>query len=157
MLNKGISPLIATVLLIAFTVGIAGILSTWLTGFTQQSTQQVSQQSNTEVACSYGGISLSGLTYGSSSSTIAGNIENTGSITLGNITLQIVYTNNSISKYLLCLVSSVGNNCTVANITIPPRELVSFNVSTSSTYSIIRAITNCSKVYAAASSSDVSS
>lgn len=153
MLNKGISPLIATVLLIAFTVGVAGIISTWLTGFTQQSTKQVGEQSNIEVTCSYGGISLSSLRYGSN--TMAGNIENTGSISLGNITLQIIYSNKTVDKYTLCLVSAVGNNCTTANISIGARELITFNVSTSSTYDKIRVYTNCSKVYATATSSDV--
>lgn len=48
---KGISPMIAIVLLIAFTVAIGGIMSVWLTGLTSTQTQQVSNQSAAQVKC----------------------------------------------------------------------------------------------------------
>lgn len=153
---KGISPLIATVLLIAFTVAVAGLLSTWLTGFTSQSTKQVSESSSTTLSCSYGGVSFGSLKFSSGTSTIAGNIENTGTVSLGNISIQVIYANKSISTYLLCLSGGVGSNCTAKNMSISPRDLVTFNVSTSSTYDTIRVSTNCSSVYDTANSGDVS-
>src|SRR3989344_7488969 len=45
--KKGISPLIAAVLLIAFTMAIAGIMATWATQF---STQKI-EQSSAEAEC----------------------------------------------------------------------------------------------------------
>ena len=48
---KGISPMIAIVLLIAFTVAIGGVMSVWLTGLTNTQTQQVSNQSSAQAKC----------------------------------------------------------------------------------------------------------
>jgi flagellin-like protein len=48
---KGISAMIATVLLIAFTIAIGGIVSVWLTGLTTTQTQQVSNQSSAQAKC----------------------------------------------------------------------------------------------------------
>jgi len=151
---KGISPLIATVLLIAFTVATAGLLSSWLMSFTKTSSETVTQQSTTQLVCSYGGIGLSSLKY--SNNRMNGTIENTQTISLGNITVQIIYTNQSTITSKLCLVGSVANSCDVANISISPRESVSFSIPASSAYQTIRVYTNCSNVYDSAASSDVS-
>lgn len=43
---KGISPLIAAVLLIAFTMAIAGIMATWATQFVREQTSTIKSQSN---------------------------------------------------------------------------------------------------------------
>ena len=49
---KGISAIIATVLLVAFTVAVAGILSIWSTTLTTTQTQTVSNQTGGQVICS---------------------------------------------------------------------------------------------------------
>ncbi|MFH0711111.1 MAG: hypothetical protein V1944_00880, partial [Candidatus Aenigmatarchaeota archaeon] len=46
-----ISAMIATVLLIAFTVAIGGVMSIWLTGLTSTQQQQVSNQSTAQTKC----------------------------------------------------------------------------------------------------------
>ncbi|MFH0711162.1 MAG: archaellin/type IV pilin N-terminal domain-containing protein [Candidatus Aenigmatarchaeota archaeon] len=153
---KGISPIIATVLLIAFTVAVAGLLSTWLTGFTSSTSKQVSDSSSITLSCSYGGVSFGSLRFNSSTLYIAGDLENTGTVSLGNFSLQIIYANKSISNYLLCTSGGVGSNCTAKNISLLPRDLITFNVPTSSTYETIRVSTNCSSVFDAATSSEVS-
>ena len=48
---KGISPMIATVLLIAFTVAVGGIVSIWLTGFTRTTTSSVSAGTESQTKC----------------------------------------------------------------------------------------------------------
>jgi flagellin-like protein len=48
---KGISPLIATILLIAFTVAVGGIVSLWITGYSKTQTTQISQTSQDQIAC----------------------------------------------------------------------------------------------------------
>jgi flagellin-like protein len=154
-MKKGISTIIASVLMIAFTVAVAGILSGWLTSFTTSSTQTVKSQSDIELTCSYGGISLKSLKY--SNNNMSGYIDNTRQISLGGITLQILFTNKSIQNIKLC---SIGGNtvvCNSANASISPRETTSFNVSTNSNYEKIRVYTNCSSVYDEAGSGDVSS
>lgn len=155
---KGISPLIATVLLIAFTVGVAGIVSVWLTGFTKTSTESVEEQSTTQLTCVYGGVSLRNLKYANTN--ISGNIENTGQISLGKITIQVMYTNRSdVLEQKLCLFGTNVYNCTAANLTLSPREMKSFNV-TSGTGAVgnidkVRVFTNCSSVYDEADNSEI--
>ena len=51
MTMKGISAIIATVLLVAFTVAVAGILSIWSTTLTTTQTQTVSNQTGGQVVC----------------------------------------------------------------------------------------------------------
>ena len=52
MSSKGISPMIAVVLLIAFTVAVGGILSVWLTSFTTTTTGSVESAATNETKCS---------------------------------------------------------------------------------------------------------
>jgi len=141
---KGISPVIAIVLLIAFTVSVAGILSIWLMGFATTSTGLIEEEATRELICSYGGISLSDLKFCSTNDRLAGKSENTGTINIGNITIQIIYTNGTTQK------SETGAE-------LLPREIYQFNISTNSNYDKIRVITNCSSVYDQVSSSDVTS
>ena len=155
--RKGISPMVATVLLIAFTVAVGGIVSIWITGFTTTSTESVSEQSETELYCAYGGISVSSLNYCSSNSYLSGVIENTNLVDIGNITLQIVFSNaTQTQKIYLC---QNGSSCASINgstMALTPRELASFNVTIGgSNYNKIHVYTNCSNVYDDATSSAV--
>lgn len=154
---KGISPLIATVLLIAFTVAVAGIISVWLTGFASTTTKTVGGQANIEIICTGGQISLKNLKC--VNGYLSGDISNAGTIALGNITLQILYTNGTQHpKLYLSLVGNSVNASTTCcgNLTISPAEKYRFNTSISSGYDKIRVLTNCTaKVTDEASSSDV--
>ncbi len=51
MNSKGISPMVATVLLIAFTVAVGGIVSVWMTGFTTSTTGSVESASTNQTKC----------------------------------------------------------------------------------------------------------
>jgi len=91
---KGISPLIATVLLIAFTIAIAGIVSVFFTSFTKQTTGSVNSQGQNLVTCagsaptvdqvkySLAGTGLTNVTY-----------SNPGSYNLTNITIYTTLSN----------------------------------------------------------------
>ncbi len=99
---KGVSPLIAVVLTIAFTVGVAALISGWLTVFSKSSTGIVESQSTTKINCNYGGIRIvddsmkCGFT--GSSDRLNFTIENTGTINLYNFTGEI-YLNGIIYSY----------------------------------------------------------
>jgi FlaG/FlaF family flagellin (archaellin) len=147
-------------LLIAFTVGVAGIISVWLTGFAKTSTDTVGSQANTEIVCNSGIISFSDLGYCSTSRYLSGDVSNTGTIALGNISMQIIYANGTQHSklYLLLQGSSVSTSTTCcSNLTISPSEKYRFNISgINSNYDVIRVITNCtSKVTDEAKTSDV--
>jgi flagellin-like protein len=51
MNSKAISPMIATILLIAFTVAIGGIISVWMTGYTRTTGASVSGATENMTAC----------------------------------------------------------------------------------------------------------
>ena len=156
---KGVSPLIASVLLIAFTVAVAGIISGWLQGFTRSTTSTVTSQSNTELVCSYAGISLSSVKYGSSDLSLSGKIENTGQVGIGSITLQIFFTNGSGPNNLKLCTNGTVFSCATANLSLIPREMTSFNVSSGSTslavIDKVRVFSNCSTVYDSVTNSQI--
>ncbi len=56
--KKGLSPLIASVLLVAFTMAVAAIVVVWITGFTQQQTNVVGQRGENQVKCGYSILSM---------------------------------------------------------------------------------------------------
>ncbi len=146
--KKGISPLIASVLLIAFTVAAFGVIQTWGTGFISSTTQDVSDKTDTELTCVYGGISVSNLRY--CNDYMGGRVENTNMIDLGDIVLQIIYTNSSSQKFDLNVTG------TTTPIVLEPGEIESFNISIGgSNYDRIHVYTNCSDVTDDAESSDV--
>ncbi len=51
LLKKGISPLIATVLIIGFTVALAAVILTWGTSFTKQIAKGTEETTETQLAC----------------------------------------------------------------------------------------------------------
>jgi flagellin-like protein len=100
--KKGISPLIAEVLLIGFTIAVAAIVILWATGFTRTSTKTIGTQAETQIACTYAGIDFYGsVTYNSTSKLLFGYLRNTGNVPLGNISFQILYNNGTETRNLL--------------------------------------------------------
>ena len=59
---KAISPMIAVILLIAFTVAIGGILSVWLTGLQQQQTTATGEYAEKVAKCASVSLSLTNIT-----------------------------------------------------------------------------------------------
>jgi flagellin-like protein len=140
---KGISPLVATVLLIAFTVAAASIISFWLIPFLAKISQSTTEETDIQLKCSKGGISLFDLKYNLSSSTLSGKIENTGSISLGNLVIEIIYTNYTVERKGLCYSGTVVI-CESSNLTLSSRNLVFFNFQIPENYDTISISTNCS-------------
>jgi len=143
-MRKGISPFMAVVLLVAFTLAVAGIFSGWITSFTKETTETVQTRSEERVECAYGGVALNRLIYNSTSGNLTGTIENTDIIALGNVDMEIFYDNSTRQEKDLSL-------------TLTPGEKDTFNVEIASNYDKIRVYTNCSNVYDEVSSGDVSS
>jgi flagellin-like protein len=140
---KGVSPLVATILLIAIAVAVGGIVGSWIFGFTRSSTQTVGQQANIEIICNQGGISLSEVCF--SNNYLQGYITNTGKIPLGNITLSILYTNASIQKYYLSFAGGnvIPETSCCGNLTMLANEKYKFNVSAGGNYEKVYVYTNC--------------
>lgn len=87
--RKGVSPLIAAVLLIAFTMAVAAILTAWVTTFTKEKAGEVGNQSDQLIECSYAGLTVYDAHYNSGASRLDVTIANTGSVNLRNVTAYV--------------------------------------------------------------------
>lgn len=141
-MSKGISPFIASVLLIAFVVAVGGVYSGWFQSFINTITGTVKERETVRVECIYGGIALDDVKYNTTSNSTSGTIENTDIIPLGNIDLEIFYDNATREEKDL-------------NMELEPGEKDTFNVSVDRNYDKIRVYTNCSNVDNEVSSSDI--
>lgn len=152
---KGISPIIASVLLIAFTVAVAGIVISWGSNFFTTSTKDIGTAADKEITCSRGSVNIRNLKF--SNPRLSGIIENNGQIALGNFTLSIVYQNATSENIELCAPASGAVNCTTSNLSLAVSHQATFNITIAGTnYQEIRATTNCSSVVDTAKRSDVS-
>ncbi|MDY6788865.1 MAG: archaellin/type IV pilin N-terminal domain-containing protein [Candidatus Nanohaloarchaea archaeon] len=96
MNRKGISPLVAAVLLIAFTLAVASILTAYVTTFTEESAQQLGNQTTQVTSCAYAGISIYDAVYDTANSDITVNVANTGTKDLSEITVVAFASDGSI-------------------------------------------------------------
>ena len=93
-MKKGMSPLIASVLLIAVTVGVAAILINWMTSYTKGQTSKISSQSTTE--CTYKNIDFTDTPgHNITNGNITLYLENSGSSAV-NSTQQYVKIGDSV-------------------------------------------------------------
>ena len=129
---KGISPLIATILLIAFTIGVGGLISVFVTGLTKTSTGITSNSSEALTRCAGASVNV----YSVTNSTVLYSNPNTQSITgiiavagdgksitpsttslspgASGVTSWSVGTNTSVRVTALCQsIISVEGNCEV--------------------------------------------
>ncbi len=100
---KAISPLIASVLLIAFTITIANIIANFYTGFLN--TQQTSSGEKTAATlnCAYATIKINSASYNGTGSTLRMRLTNedksTQDLALTNITFSVIKQDGSSSVY----------------------------------------------------------
>jgi len=93
---KGISPLIAAVLLIAFTVAVGGIVSIFFTGFTKQTTGGVSSQGQNLVTCSASNPVVDKVYYPLTAGAYVNiTVSNSGSYNITNMTTSISLPNGT--------------------------------------------------------------
>jgi flagellin-like protein len=151
-MKKGISPLIATVLLIAFAVSVAAILYVWIPSFTREHTEGVSEHASREIYCAYGGIGVSNMQY--CNGRLSGTIRNTNLVDIGNITVQVTFKNATATQTIYLTQNGVAG--THSNMSLRPNEIASFNVTIGgSNYNSIHVFTNCSNVYDDSTPGDV--
>jgi flagellin-like protein len=87
---KGISPLIATIMLIAFTMIVAGILAGWATQFVTQSRSELQ-------FCSKAQLLIQRAYYDNTTQTLTLHLFNTGDVPLNGFTVRLTYQNESLS------------------------------------------------------------
>ncbi|MEM5812912.1 MAG: archaellin/type IV pilin N-terminal domain-containing protein [Candidatus Aenigmatarchaeota archaeon] len=97
MARKGLSPLVATVLIVAFTISTAMIIMSWYRSFSLETSERIANQTSQKIDCSYGAISFRNIC--TNEDNLTGIIENTGNIELRNIEINIVYKNGTTLVY----------------------------------------------------------
>jgi len=125
-MTKGISPLIAAVLLIAFTVAIATLVMGWFSTLTRETTATVSNKTTEAVACSNAQITIEEV-YITAGSLATGSsrvvVKNTGFTTLGITSLQIYNTTGHNFSTGFDTVSSFASGAiqsfSLTNVSIP--------------------------------------
>jgi flagellin-like protein len=130
-MRKGISPLVASVLLIAATMSIAGILAYWASSFVSKQTETFENQTVTS-ECNYADFKIYSCSYNSSSRRLIMILENTRDVTLKNLNVFIFYSNSTVSPPISL------NDTLVAN------QFKSFSLENIDDFSSLTVKTQCS-------------
>ena len=77
--RKGISPMVATVLLIVFAIALGGIIFSWLTNYSSQTTQETSAASGELADCAKAGITIDAVyKHATANEVVKVDVRNTG-------------------------------------------------------------------------------
>jgi len=112
---KGISPLVATVLLIAITMTLAGILAFWGSSFvrtglpTEQETQQMRK-----CQAAYGSLKIDFQLYNDTAKTLYLAIYNTGPVSLNLTNITFYYSTTTNTK----VINKVSNPGTLVDVNL---------------------------------------
>jgi flagellin-like protein len=131
---KGISPLIASVLLIAFTLSVAAIIGGWLSSMSKTATDTVGGQLSQQVNCSKVTLDvIDALCHNNTNVTIS--LQDIGSIQLTNPSIYIRTTDQTA-----CVSNQTG---TISAGGISIYEINCSNFGTGKTLNFVRASTLC--------------
>ena len=108
---KAISPMIAVILLIAFTVAIGGILSVWLTSVTQTQTSTTGSYAEKVSKCAGVSLSIKNITPITNNQITFRVSHESGAIPLKNVKIVVVYINGSTATLECASQLTPGNIC----------------------------------------------
>jgi flagellin-like protein len=132
-MKKGISPLVASVLLIAATMSIAGILAYWASSFVSKQTDTFENQSITG-ECNYAGLKIYSCNYNASTRKLTMILENTRDVTLKELSIFIFYPNSTVSSPISL------------NDTLTANQFKSFAIDNIDDFSTLTVKTQCSEI-----------
>jgi len=98
--NKGISPLIAAIILIAFVIAVGNVVGPWFMDFIEERTDQVTEKGREDVKCGYAGLHLNKVTRNQTSDnvTLTSEVENTENVELTNFRIELTHEDGTISN-----------------------------------------------------------
>jgi len=138
--RKGISPMIAIVLLIAFTVAVGGILSIWLTTLTSTQTTTTGSAAEKQVLCARSVLEITEVYYEGPRN--------------ANVTVSYTYGTESLSNFNFFFVDDARNSDNkTASGTLTPGDSETFAITTLSALSSsgslqsVRVIATCQDTY----------
>ena len=121
--TKGISPLVATVLLIAFTIAIGGVLLVWFSSLTTTQTGTVGTSGEKLADCASSAVTIRearfNATPGSSGSTLV------------NVTVSLIAGTEKVANFTVYVTGKGITNSTSDNSTVVPGQTLSLQASVS--------------------------
>lgn len=129
--RKGVSPLVAAVLLIAVTMTLAGLLAYWAASFVRTS---LPETNTTEAECRFASFKIYSCTYFNDTQKLNLILENQKDVELTELKVFLIFENTSVSEPIPLNQTLVGG------------ALKSFSLSDIPTFSKISVKTNCPEV-----------
>ncbi|MBI2085191.1 MAG: hypothetical protein HYT71_01620 [Candidatus Aenigmarchaeota archaeon] len=146
--QKGLSPLIASVLLIGFTMAVAAILVVWITGFTQQQTTTVGQRADLQTKCSYSSFTVPRNDVAVVANTLNVTVIYSAGSEVLNITGFEVRDTNGISYVNITIVNgSAVQNLAVGSVTKFSNYILSGSLPGGVSWSRVRVTALCQNQY----------
>ncbi len=106
---KGISPMIAVVLLIAFTVAVGGIISIWLTGLASTQTATTGTAAERQTLCARSVLKITEVT------------SNLGTSDYANVTMVYEYGTEDLYNFTLSFIDDARNLATINQTALTPQ------------------------------------
>ncbi len=122
---KGISPIVASVLLIAVTMTIAGVLAYWSSSFVEKQLP-----ATTDADCKFANFIFDSCTYNSTTQKISFILNNRRNVDLKNLTAYISYPNNTVSSAISLNISLLGNELKSSSISGVPSDFSTILIKT---------------------------
>jgi len=120
MSNKGISPLIAAVLLIAFTMTIAGLMAAWAQSFVSGQTEELTEQARESQQCTGANFNIDSIKANSTHVSMV--LYNGGGMELDDFNVFLTYENSTAGPELQVEKNVYGSK-------LPIGEMASFSVA----------------------------
>lgn len=92
---KGLSPIIASVFLIAIALTAATILAGWSASFASKETTLIQEKQESKIKCSNAGLAVDNVRYNCSAGKISLDAYNSGQISLSNLKFLVILNNTS--------------------------------------------------------------
>jgi len=131
-MKKGISPLVAAVLLIAATMSIAGILAYWASSFMRTQTSSFNNQTVTS-ECQYADFKIYSCSYNFTSHAISLILENYRDVLLKDLVFYVNFPNSTVIPISM-------------NETLPKGLIKSFSIPNMDTFTKIIVKTQCAEI-----------
>ncbi|GEM_PF-1916400 len=96
--NKGVSPLIATILLLLVAMGIGALVWGFMQEYTTEQTSTAQATASELATCSEGGIKITSCTYTASLQRVRIKVENTGKRDLNSFWVNVQYTDGNATQ-----------------------------------------------------------
>jgi len=98
-MRKGLSPLVATVLLVAFTMAVAIVLSNWVLDYSRTQTNILDERGSMQIGCSGAWLDPESPIYNTTHTRFSVEIINKGNVPLGEMKMIVIYNNGTSGEY----------------------------------------------------------